>query len=116
MPAVFRGRPLRAKRQPWWGQSKTGVVTDTTVCDGGSYTVTGGQGDFPVHAADGSYALTGGTATFVTTLVCDGGSYALTGGDASHGSALVCDGGSYALTGGTAGFANALPLDGGAYL
>ena len=76
-------------------------------CDGGSYTITGGDASFlydqEIIAEAGSYSITGQDAAFLynQVLTAEAGAYTFTGQDATldYDQLLNCEAGSFALTG-----------------
>lgn len=81
-------------------------------CDGGSYTITGGDAFFlydqAIQAGTGNYTITGGDASFLynQVLQASAGSYSFTGQDATldYDQLLNCEAGSFNLTGNSCTF------------
>ena len=81
-------------------------------CNGGSYTITGGNATFlynqAVQGEAGSYTVTGGSASFLYDQVVTGnaGAYTLTGSDATldYDQILNAEAGTFNLTGNSATF------------
>lgn len=104
-----------------YGDSNYGLLLLN--CSGGSYAITGGNATFTVSRAvrgnAGAYAITGNSAGYIYDKVLQGnaGNYTLTGGDAGlvYNQTLAAQAGSYTLTGNSASFAYNQVIQAGAF-